>query len=177
MPAVQSSYQERIDEFYEGQIINPHTCDVSTYIASATTGFGVAVRRGGADNECQPGVRPNSGNANVGGTSNYGVDDFLGISIKDPTRDPEDDDEYSKGAHVNVLWRGDIVVKAGVAVAAGDPARIKVSDNTWVKTAAAAGIRNLGPLNGQTAIFMKDAAAAALTIVRLYGTEQRIKSG
>ena len=177
MPAVQESYQERIDEFYEGQIINPHTCDVSTYLASAAIKFGVAVRRGDADNEVTPGVKPSSGNANVGGTSNYGVDDFLGVTIKDPTRDPEDDDEYAKGSHVNVLWRGDIVVKAGVAVTAGSPARIKVSDNTWVNTAAAAGIRNLRPLNGNGATFMRDAPAGSLTILRLYGHEQRIKSG
>ena len=177
MANVQTSYDERIDKYYEGMVINPHTCDVSTYIATAAIKFGVAVRRGASDGEVNPGVKPSSGNANVGGTSNYGVDDFLGVTIKDPTRDPEDEDEYIKGAHVNVMWRGDIVVKAGVAVAAGNPARIKVSDNTWVNTAAAAGIRNLRPLNGNGAVFMKDAAAGELTILRLYGNEQRVKSG
>ena len=163
MPAVQSAYQERIDEFYEGQIIDPHTCDVSTYIAEAAIGFGRPIIRGSGDDlRVVMGIAPTTGGSNP-----FPANEFYGISIKDPTRDPEENDQYRIGAHVNVMWRGDIVVMVTAAVSAGGVVRVDSATNRFTSAAASATIRTI-----TGARFLRDASANGLSIVRLYGNEQ-----
>ena len=165
MPAVQTDYPERIGEYYEGQVINPHNYDADTYIAEASIGFGRAVKRGtGGDKSIVAGVEPSAG-----GSAPYPVNEFYGITIKDPTRDPEDNDTYRKGAHVSVMWRGDVVVKVKAAVNAGNTVKVDTADGLFTSADASASVRTV-----TGARFMKDAAANGLTVLRLYGNEQQL---
>ena len=167
MPPYQTDYSETHNQYYEGMIINPHTCDISTYVAGGEIKYGAPLERGTGDNRVVTGIKPVSG-----GTSPFHATDFYGISVLDPTRDPErGTDEYNTGDNVSVVWRGDVVVKAKVAVSAGGPVSVDASDNGWDTAGAAAKPVIPG------ARYLKDAAAGELTIIRLYGSEQRLSTG
>ena len=94
-----------------------------------------------------------------------GVADFTGITLKDKTRSPLDDDTYKNGAIVSVLIRGDVAVTVGDDVEVGypvtfdastgelgsDPENIRIPGARWQTRAAAddiAIVRLAGPPGG-----------------------------
>jgi len=164
MPTVQSSYSENIAQATVGQIANAVNCDVDTYEAEGSDGipFGRAVKRGTGDDQCELGV-------DVDATS-HAVTNFLGVSVKDPTRDPRDADKYKAGANVNVMWRGDIWVQVNSAVKKGGPVVAKDDDGEL-------GSVNADDDNGTVvggAVWLSDAADNGLALLRLTGNEQKI---
>ena len=151
MATLQTTYNERITNASAGEIANTVTCDVDSYICetAAGIGFGLAVQQGTAANECALGVAANT---------------FIGITVKDPTRGPEDDDEYDQGSHVNVLYRGDIWVEVTHAVTVGGD--VTAATTTGGLSSEAAGATQIA-ISG--ARWMTAAAANGLAIVRLSG--------
>lgn len=162
MPTVQSSYVERTGRAVAGAMANPHTCDADTYEAEEAIGFGVAVKRGTGDHQCELGCDGAS-------TSPFAVTNFLGIAIKDPARDPEDGDKFTAGGHVSVMWRGDIWVKTGGAVKKGDD--VSVVEATGVLSTVTAAD---GQFSIPGAMWMTDASSGGLAILRLHGNEAKI---
>ena len=156
MSVVQGStqYAENLVEGIEGQIINTVTCDVDTYFhdddATTNLGFGLGVKLKAAGT--------NDHEINVGAAAN----NYVGITVKDPTRSPQDSDGYPAGAHVNVLWRGDIMVKTVDAVNPGNDVYI-VDASGAIQTGSTSSTQIAG------ARFMRSAAAGGLTVVRLSG--------
>ena len=161
MPVVQNSYQENIEKAVEGAVANTVTCDVDSWVAESAINFGRAVKRGTNDNQCEQGADVDAGT--------HLPTNFVGITIVDPTRDPGDADTYKAAAHVNVLWRGDIWVKAKAAVRKGDSVQVVAATGELTHVAA-------DDANGtiQGAVWMTDAAAGNLGIVRLDGSGLRI---
>ena len=162
----QTDYSETHNAYLEGMVIDPHTCDISTYIADGDIGFGVCVKRAATakgDKEVVAGIEPASG-----GSGTFGHTEFYGISVLNPALDPERAiDKYKDGDHVSVMWRGDIVVKVKAAVTAGSNVRVDTADNAFTSAAASATVRTI-----TGAKFLTDAAADGLAQLRLYGNEQ-----
>lgn len=178
MPAVQTSYSENIGQALVGQVANPQTCDIDTYIASQNINFGVAVQR-----TTDGGVGDEYSRCSVGATvASTNVTSFLGIAVKDPTRDAsevdrsgsEPVDRYKADAHVAVLWRGDVWVDvAGATVAKGD--KLTVTASTGVLGAEGSGTgTTVGNFDGGGIVALSDKNSNNLVLVRLYGNEQRI---
>ena len=159
----QTDYSETNDKYYAGMQINPHTADVDTFIAEGEIGFGISTIRGAGTND--KGVVLG---AVVAGAA---VTEFYGITILDPTRDPERGlDVYKSGDNVSVLWRGDIVVKVSTAVTAGSVPTITAATGVFRQGGASG--TTIGTLAG--ARYLTDADADGLAIVRLYGSEQSL---
>ena len=106
MAIVQNSYMETHAIGLHGQVANTATCDADSKIAEEDIQFGRAVSRGTDDEHVRAGA---------------GVDEYIGVTIKDRTRDPSEDDAYAQGAHAAVGYRGDIFIEVESAVAVGDP--------------------------------------------------------
>ena len=146
MGITQDSYVERQGVAINGQIANTHTCDVDTFIVAtaAGIGWGLAVARHNTrDGACQLGMSASN---------------FLGITVKDPTRAETGGDKYVQGAHASVLYRGDIWVEVVEAVTAGAPAfanggtgqlgvsgggKIAIPGGVWQDDAATGGLARL----------------------------------
>lgn len=162
MPVVQSSYAKKHSEGYEGQVATTATCDVSTFVADGTAGigFGLAVKRGTNAGDCALG-------AVAAAATPFHATDFLGVSVRDRTRDPVDADKYKDNAHVDVLYRGDVYVKVESAVALGDDVTVDTSTGKFSSAAAAADQAVI-----PNARWMTAAGAGALAILRLGGAPQ-----
>ena len=111
MSITQNTYTENIAAAIEGQIADMTNCDVRTYRVSGDDAikFGYPVIAVADTDECVPVTHGVAWTANT-------LPLILGIAIKDITRDPSDEDEYVKPAHVNVLVRGTIWVKVEAAI-------------------------------------------------------------
>ena len=128
MARPQSSYSENLDPGIIGQIANTQPCAVDTYISELAAGipFGRAVRLGTDEDRVDLGITDNR---------------FVGITVKDPTLDPSDNDLYDRGTHVAVLYRGDIWVSAEGIVNAGE--NVTVDPATGRLSSAVAGVEEL----------------------------------
>lgn len=107
MAVVQSTYGENIRAAVAGLVANMETANSISRIVedAAGIGFGVAVFQGTADN---------------GVTATPADDTFVGITIRDVTREPTDSDTYPETATAGVLTMGVVWVEAGATVAAGE---------------------------------------------------------
>lgn len=162
MAVVQNTYLRVHAKAYNGMIADTATCDVDTFIADGAggIGFGVGVKRGTNAGDCAVGV--------VGaGATPFHATDFLGVTVRDRTRAPDDDDEYADNSHVNVLYRGDIWVTVEDAVALGDAVTVKNSNGVFSATTAAATQAAV-----PNARWMTAAAANGLALLRLGGAPQ-----
>ena len=134
MSVVQTSYNERTADARPGQIGTTSTCDVATFVCKTSAGirFGVAVRRNGtAADEAIVGVAG-------GGSSPWEVTDFLGVTVRDITREQQrhpagfdtatEFDEYEEGAIMSVIYRGDIWVPVDGAATIGGA--VAIADGT-----------------------------------------------
>ena len=119
MSVVQDKYREDHIAGQAGQLASTTTCDVDSFLVSGTrntmTGlapdtakipFGVAVSRS-----------ESGGNMVAKG---YVAQLFLGISVKDETLQPRQEDMYEPGDVASVMWRGDIYVPVASPVTYGD---------------------------------------------------------
>ena len=115
MATIQSTYTEDHSEAYAGMIANTSTCDVDSYVytGDASIAFGRAMRSTTAV-QGTPGC---SGYTDY--TSDADASDFIGVNVIDRTLQPSQDDQYSKGDVVSVMWRGDVWVSVASAVTAG----------------------------------------------------------
>jgi len=143
----QTTYQENLD------LPRPGTesgCDgnVDTGIVetAAGIGFGLAVSQGSGDN----GVV-------LGGA----LAGFRGVSLKDATLRPENEDKYAQYENAGVKTRGKVWVSPSESVAAGDPVHY---DTTTGRFAMSGGI---GPILG--ARWATSAAADGAALVELSG--------
>lgn len=112
MPALQSTYSERMPVGAAGMPADMSTYDADTLICeSAAIGFGVAVSQGAAPR-----------GALLGSTA---AALFRGISVRSLTLDPFSQlagvDRYVENNNMSVMFRGDIWVKVGILVVAGEP--------------------------------------------------------
>lgn len=140
MDPLQTIYPSTMAPFVLGMApdMRSPAMDVSRNVQNAEgVGFGAAVGQGTADRQCIPFV--------TGGK-------FLGVTLMDNTRRGE---KYAQYDTANVRQVGPVVVKAAVAVAAGDKAY-----------AATAGFTNVesGDVIGQ---FETSGAANALVVLNL----------
>lgn len=161
MPTVQDSYALRMGNGYEGQIADTTRCDADTFVAdeSAGIGFGLAVKKGTNAGECSLGA--------VAGGDPFHATDFLGVTIRDRTREPDANDKYADNSHVAVLFRGDIWVKVPSAVAVGDDVSVNTANGQF---STAAGSANQAVI--PNARWMTAAAANGLAVLRLGGAPQ-----
>lgn len=110
MPAIQTTYSERISAGQEGLIANHEPCRVVTRIINDAGGVGfgkVVSRHATIDNAI---ISPPASGS------------FVGITVRNPTVDPDDADKYPQGTPVSILLEGVIWVVASVAVLAGEAA-------------------------------------------------------
>jgi hypothetical protein len=140
MPSVQTDYPETTGDAYNGMIATTSVTAIDTYVMEGETavGWGVAVQLGSGANKCKAGMAANK---------------FVGITVKDGTRKPEDNDTYTKSAHASLIYRGDIWVEVEGAVvvggdvvaatatgklssAAADATHIKIDGARWMTAAA-----------------------------------------
>lgn len=107
MATVQSTYPENPTQWTLGQIATARPCETSSFIIDEDDGieWGRAVKRAAKDGFAAKGCE---------------ADKFVGIVQRDIARDPQDGiDEYADAALASILTKGDIVVSAKTAVAAG----------------------------------------------------------
>ena len=186
MPAVQTTYTERIEQWRLGQVANLQTCDVDTYVNGSTSvaiPFGRIVRDGANEGECLLGIK-RTGADNPGTAPTTG--EFLGVAVKDPTRRPDEasgsdqsGSQYgTKGAHVAVLWRGDVIVQVKETVAVGDPVWCDEGTGEFYKTGQERAPKDLGDAatrNGRYSVagarYMQAGSANALVRVRFAGPQ------
>jgi hypothetical protein len=149
MPAVQTSYSERIAQAVEGQVGNETNWDADTKIVetAAGIGFGKAVSQGTSDKQIV-----------VGGA----LADFVGITIRDITLPASQNDTFAEGDEVGVLTEGDIWVKPSVEVVAGDPVHYNATTGVFTNTGGS------GPIKGAR-YMTSNGGANGLALVRLGG--------
>ena len=148
MAVVQSTYNETHAVAVAGMLHGAkHRVDTRTTEGAAGIGFGLACKKGTGDYNATLGIAAN---------------DFVGISVKDPTLIPRDEDKYTAGVPMAVVTDGDIWVTAEAAVADGD----NVSANATTGALSTAGGANITVPGAR---WMTSAAAGGLAIVRLTG--------
>ncbi len=144
MPAVQSSYSATLTPGAPGLVANGEwvTNVISRVLDPAATtavNFGEAVLQGS--------------NERYVVSANGGTGAFRGVSVRNPTLPPANNDQYLAGNTVAVMTKGVIWVQAAAAVTAGQPAYLTAtggltnvaSGNTalanviWESTVTAAG--------------------------------------
>ena len=158
MPASQTSFTEDHGNGIAGQVADGTTFDADSMVAMTTNGIGFGV----ACKIHNDGTNDVAGHCDLGIASNK----FVGISIIDPTRDPADGDEYPKGGHATVMWRGTAWVKVSAAVAVGDD--VTAATTTGALSSATAGATQIAIADAR---FLTAAAANGLALVRLYGRQ------
>jgi hypothetical protein len=151
MSAVQTTYSERIEKGYAGQIADETNCNVDskTVETVAGIGFGLAVTKGTADN---------------GVVQGGAVAGFVGVTVRDPSLLASDTDIYPRYANAGVLSEGDIWVTTKNIVVGGGAVYYDSSTGLWDDASGG----NVGPVKG--ASFMTSAASGALAIVRFTGS-------
>jgi hypothetical protein len=108
MAVTQSVYRDRLVAGLHGQIATTSLCQVDSYVLEGddNVAFGTMVYQGTEDKLCGQ-VTANAAN-------------YLGLTVKDPTRYPGDGNMYVPGADVNVLVLGDMYLEAAGPVSAFD---------------------------------------------------------
>ena len=153
MPQVQTTYQDVHDKAVAGMLHGAlHRVDTRVAEGADGIGFGLACKKGTTD-----------GAATLG----YAANDFVGISIKDPTLIPRDEDKYTKGVPMACLTDGDIWVTADGAVEDGDDVTVTLATGVIGSKGVSATIVKLAG-----ARWMTTAADTELAIVRLTGNLQ-----
>ena len=139
MPVVQSTYTERMPEAVAGMPADMRDWDgvTRTCETAAGIGFGLAVGRGDGD--------PSAG-VKLGGA----IDEFLGVSIRDITLEPQQDDAYAQYQNVGIYTGGTIWVQVTGTPGPDDPVHFNATTGVF----AASG--GTGPVLG--ARWMKTAA-------------------
>ncbi len=122
--AVQTTYSERMPKAVAGMIADMQSWNAETRIVEtvAGIGFGLAVGRGSADKGAILGAGAAAG--------------FLGISIRDVSREPGDADKYPRYSNMAVLKRGVIWVTAGGNVQDGQDVSFNTSTGVLSSIAA-----------------------------------------
>ena len=124
MAVVQTTYPDSHGVGRPGQVASGATFDADSYIARGTIGFGVACRLN--DVGTTGGALGTRGRIEV--SAGMADNNFVGVSILDPTRDrhvpPGSSvvaaDQYSAGEHVAVCYRGDVYVQVDENVRIGN---------------------------------------------------------
>lgn len=125
MPAVQTSYSEKMRTGVAGHIADMTQATLISRTAEAAVGFGVPAFQGVADNGMKLKVDADT------------VTTFLGVTVRD--RSVAVGDAYSQYESARILREGSIWVVASVAVVAGDPVAV-TSAGVWAKVAGTNGI-------------------------------------
>lgn len=148
MPAIQTSYPEKMDAGRAGGIVNTeHRNLISRTVETAEVGFGVPVMRGSTDSTCAKFAPFNPV--------------FLGITVRERSTDANNPDVFRVGDSARIMTKGNIYALTPGAVAAGDLVYIVDADATFHNTAAAG--RTLVP----NAVWDKTVTAAELSVIAL----------
>ena len=159
MPAVQTNYNHRIGIAVNGEIASAHPTEADTYVVDHGDGIGWGIAckletpgDGEVEPQCSPGVA---------------LGNFVGVTVKDPTRQPDDEDKYRDGANASLLTKGDIWVKveANESVTAGADVTVKASTGELSSRAAAGGQLRIVGARWMT----KTPADGGLAVLRLTG--------
>lgn len=151
--AVQTTYAENQAQAVAGFIANMRECDTErrSCETAAGIGFGLAVGQGAADK---------------GGVLGGDLKDFQGVSVRDVTLDPQNEDVYAQYDDMTVLKKGPIWVRISEAVTVADAVYFNATTGVFLKTAGA-GVE--GPVKG--ARWVKG-AASAIALLHLSGYNQ-----
>jgi hypothetical protein len=148
--AIQTTYQENLSVPRAGTSVGgDETVDTGICETVAGIGFGLVVSQGVADK----GVA-------LGGA----LTDFRGITVRDVTLRPDQDDKYAQYDNVGVLIEGRVWVDVAVAVAAGDKVHFDATTGTISNTGGN------GPILG--ARFATSTTGAGQALVELAGYNQ-----
>lgn len=149
---VQTTYSESMAAAKAGMPANAIPFDADSRICETAAGiaFGVAVGAGSADNGCVVGKGSGKG--------------FVGVTIRDVTLDPADEDTYQQYAAVGVMTKGDIWVTTGGNVV--DGGIVTFNNTTGVLSATAADGSNTLVTGAR---WMTTASSGELARLRLTG--------
>lgn len=160
MPAVQTSYSERMAPGLNGQPATMVTWNDDTRVCEEDSGigFGLAVQQGVGDKGALLGAAA--------------ATDFVGVTVRDVTLDPATHaavgvDKYAKGDNMAVRTMGDIYIAVESAVVAGDNVTFNA---TTGKLSSAATSGSQFAITG--ARWMSSASAGAIARLRLSGHMQ-----
>src|SRR5690606_1110063 len=119
--SVQDIYNATMSAAREGMIANtePKTLISRTVETAAGIGFGLPVAQGTDDNGV---IATASATAAI-----------LGITVRERSVRPETPNKFAQYESARIMTKGVIWVKAGAAVAAGDPVYVTVATDAFVK--------------------------------------------
>ena len=125
MPAVQTTYNEKIDAARVGQIANTEPVVlISRNVEDVTPiAFGKPVMQGTADDGCK---------LFASGT------EVLGITVRERSTRPETPDTFARYESARIMKKGVIWVVAAVAVTPGQPVYVVTASATFSNVAEAA---------------------------------------
>ena len=128
MPAVQTTYNEKIVAARVGQIANtePVVLISRTVEDETPIAFGKPVMQGTADDGCKL----------FAGAST----EVLGITVRERSTRPETPDTFARYESARIMKKGVIWVVASVAVVAGDPVYVIPATAAFAKTNASSAI-------------------------------------
>ena len=151
MAVVQSTYEETHRVAVAGMLHGTkHRVDTRVTEGADGIGFGLCCKKGTNDSDAALGAATN---------------DYVGISVKDPTLIPRDEDKYTAGVPMAVMTDGDIWVTADGAVT--DGANVSASTTTGRLGTTAPDGTHIAIVGAR---WMTTAADGGLAIVRLTGT-------
>lgn len=118
MPAVQTTYSERIGVARAGMVADERNYDSITRIneTAAGIGFGLAVKQGSTDGVCA-----------LAGA----IAAFLGVSIRDVTLESSQLDKYADGQAVGILTAGPIWVEVSDTPGVSDPVHFSATTGVF----------------------------------------------
>lgn len=121
MPVVQTTYKEKHDIGYVGDIVKRgEFFDCSRKVEDATLEFGVPVVQGAEDYSVR---KTQAGDATI-----------FGVSVRERSIDANSSDALLQNADARILTKGRIYVSVVEDVAAGDPVHVVVADGTFAKS-------------------------------------------
>lgn len=144
--AVQTSYQQYMDEGFQGDIADAqHATVISREVEVAPLAFGRAVTKGTADK----------------GVIAGGAGVFQGVSVRKQVQPAENTETYPVGATADVIAEGVIRVAVSEAVTPGDVPAYATADGTFGVSGTA------GHTDVPNARYESTAAANGLALLRL----------
>lgn len=153
MPAVQTTYGTEQAAAYDGMIVNTEPNNlISRDVEAAAVGFGLAVKQGTADRQCQ--------------AATASADLFRGITVRDQSSHGNADN-FPVGTSALVMQRGVIWVRAGGTATVGTAAYMIVGTADAGKFTSAATVATVNNLAIVRGTFDSTAAAGSLVKLRI----------
>lgn len=126
--AIQTVYQETLDEGRVGHIVNTELKNLISRNVEGDggLGFGIAVSRGANDRGCK---QVASGET------------ILGVVTRERSVDANNVDVVGEGVEARLINKGVVYVQAAGAVSQGDSAYFVIADGNWTNAAATGAVQ------------------------------------